>query len=355
MRLPFFIDIIFMTIHHNISLKPHNTFGLNTSAEAFAIATTLDDLHIGLSAARDFKRLLVLGGGSNILLTNNVEGLVLKIGLRGITVVHETPEMLDVECAAGEVWDDIVRYAVKQNWSGIENLSLIPGSVGAAPVQNIGAYGVELKDVLVSVQGIMRETGKLHRLSNAECNFGYRDSIFKRELKDKFIITSVVIRLQKNPRTENLRTNYGAIQLELTRMFPELPHDTYTVHHISEAVRHIRRSKLPNPAELGNAGSFFKNPEVSRDVYERIHADYPTMPAFMLDSGMVKIPAGWLIEQTGWKGRREGDAGIHTQQALVLVNYGTATGQDLIRVSELVRNDVQEKFGIHLETEVNIV
>jgi UDP-N-acetylmuramate dehydrogenase len=344
-----------MTIQHNISLKPHNTFGLDVSAKAFTTVTTLHDLREALLTARGFTRVVVIGGGSNLLLTGDVEGLVINIALKGIRIVREDASTLNVECAAGEVWDDVVRYCVGQNWGGIENLSLIPGSIGAAPVQNIGAYGVELQNVLVSVQGMMRDSGEVRTFTNAECRFGYRDSIFKRELKDKFVITSVVMRLRKNPRAEHLQTNYGAISQELARLFPQVPHESLTIYHVSEAVRHIRRSKLPDPAQLGNAGSFFKNPEVSKEVYERLHAEYPTMPVFMLGSGNVKIPAGWLIEQTGWKGRREGDAGMHAQQALVLVNYGMATGQDLVRLSERVREDVREKFGMILETEVNIL
>jgi UDP-N-acetylmuramate dehydrogenase len=344
-----------MTIEHNISLKPHNTFGLESRAKAFVRVTTLDELRAALVLGRDFKRVLVLGGGSNMLLTQDVDGLVIKIELRGMTIAHESSSMLDVECAAGEVWDEIVQKTVEQNWSGIENLSLIPGSIGASPVQNIGAYGVELKDVLVSVQGMMRDSGEMRTFTTHECAFGYRDSIFKSELRDRIVITSVTMRLRKNSTASDLNTSYGAIRDEIAVLRPTAKPDEYTVHDVSEAVRRIRRSKLPDPAVLGNAGSFFKNPEVSRDVYERVHAQFPTVPAFMLDSGLVKIPAGWLIEQAGWKGRRVGDAGMHTQQALVLVNYGNAAGQDLVRVAEQVRAAVQEKFGIRLETEVNIL
>jgi UDP-N-acetylmuramate dehydrogenase len=344
-----------MTIEHNISLKPHNTFGLDIRAMALVRVRTLEELRIALVMGRDFKRVLVLGGGSNMLLTQDIDGLVIKIELCGITITHETASNLDLECAAGEVWDDMVQKAVEQNWCGIENLSLIPGCIGAAPVQNIGAYGVELKDVLVSVQGMMRDSGEIRTFTQQECAFGYRDSIFKRELKDHIIITSVTMRLRKNPTAQDLNTSYGAIQQEIAAARPTATSDKYTLQDVSEAVRRIRQSKLPDPAVLGNAGSFFKNPEVLRDVYERIQTQFPAAPAFMLDSGLVKIPAGWLIEQCGWKGRRIGDAGMHTQQALVLVNYGNATGQDLVRVAGEVRASVQEKFGIRLETEVNIV
>lgn len=344
-----------MNIYHNYSLKPHNTFGLDVRAAAYLRVTTLAELREALRMGQDFTRVLVLGGGSNLLLMRDVEGLVIHIALQGKQIVQESISTLDVECAAGEVWDDIVQYAVEQNWCGIENLSLIPGSVGAAPVQNIGAYGVEIKDVLISVQGVMRDTGELRTLTKDECAFGYRDSVFKRDLKEKFVITSVTMRLRKNPTAADLTTSYGAIREELQRQKPDATPDAYTVADVSETVRHIRRSKLPNPAEIGNAGSFFKNPEISEEVYQRLHATFPQMPLFKQDSGRVKIPAAWLIEQCGWKGRREGDAGIHTQQALVLVNYGNATGQGLVRLSEEVRSSVEEKFGIRLETEVNIV
>jgi UDP-N-acetylmuramate dehydrogenase len=344
-----------MTIEHNISLKPHNTFGVDVRAKALVRVATLDDLRTALVAGHDFKRVLVLGGGSNLLLTHNVEGLVIKIELRGMEIVLQSLSTLDVECAAGEVWDDIVQKAVAQNWGGIENLSLIPGSIGAAPVQNIGAYGVELKDVLVSVQGMMRDTGEMRTITRQECAFGYRDSIFKRELHDKFVITSVTMRLCKNPTAADLNTQYGAIQQEIVSVRQNATPQNYTLNEVSEAVRRIRASKLPSPALLGNAGSFFKNPEVPYHVYERIHTQFPTAPVFMLDSGLVKIPAGWLIEQCGWKGKRVGDAGMHSRQALVLVNYGNATGQDLVRIADDVRASVQEKFGIRLETEVNIL
>lgn len=344
-----------MIIEQNISLKPYNTFGLDVRTTAFVRVTTLDELRSALLAGRDFKRILVLGGGSNVLLTQDIDGLVIKIELRGMTIINETASMLEVECAAGEVWDEVVQKAVKQNWCGIENLSLIPGSVGAAPVQNIGAYGVELKDILVSVQGMMRDSGKMRTLTTQECAFGYRDSIFKRELRDIFIITSVTMHLRKNPTHTDLNTSYGAIEQEIARMRPTAMPDEYTLQDVSEAVRHIRRSKLPDPAVLGNAGSFFKNPEVLPEVYERIRVEFPAAPVFMMDSGLIKIPAGWLVEQCAWKGKRVGDAGMHAQQALVLVNYGNATGLDLVRVADEVRAAVQAKFGIELATEVNIM
>ncbi len=344
-----------MTILRNYSLKPHNTFGLDVRAAAYLRVTTLEELREALRIGQDFTRVLVLGGGSNLLLTGDVEGLVIHIAIKGKNIVQETVSTLDIECAAGEVWDDIVRYVVEQNWSGIENLSLIPGSVGAAPVQNIGAYGVELKNVLVSVQGVMGDTNEIRVFTNEECAMGFRDSIFKRNLKENFVITSVTMRLRKNPTADNLNTTYGAIREELQRLKPDVMPDAYTIADVSEAVRHIRRSKLPNPTEIGNAGSFFKNPEVSEEMYQRLQAEFPQMPVFKQDSGRVKIPAGWLIEQCGWKGRREGDAGMHTQQALVLVNYGAATGKDLVRLSEKVRSSVEEKFGLRLETEVNIL
>lgn len=297
-----------------------------------------------------------------------------KNDLRGLRVVDETPEFVTLEASAGEVWDDVVRHCTDRNWGGIENLAMIPGTIGAAPVQNIGAYGVELKDVLVSVQGLMRSeehSAKYAKyvettLHRDECGFGYRDSVFKRSLRaadGSFVVTSVTMRLRKNPSPTSLQTRYGAIEEELKPIAPS----ERTIADVSAAVRRIRSSKLPNPAELGNAGSFFKNPEIPRAEFERIsqriservrasnEGALPSFPASNGDPDFVKIPAGWLIEQCGWKGKRVGNTGAHAAQALVLVNYGAASGAEVHRLSQDIRASVLERFGVTIETEVNIL
>lgn len=342
-----------MNIQYDVSLKPYNTFGIDVLAHAFVSVTTHEELDNALFYVCGFERSLILGGGSNILLTQNFDGLVIHIALRGISVYSEDDEFVTIESGAGERWDDLVQYCVERNWGGIENLSLIPGTVGAAPVQNIGAYGVELQDTIVCVQGVMRQTGNKHIFTREQCRFGYRDSIFKRELRDQFIITSVRLRLRKNPRAEHLSVRYGAIVAELGQK----PLSECTIRDVSEAVRRIRRSKLPNPDELGNAGSFFKNPEVTHEVAERIKREFPAVPSFPVpkDASLVKLTAGWLIEQCGWKGRRIGSAGAYMQQALVLVNYGGATGSEVFVCAQAIQESVQERFGVWLEMEVNII
>jgi UDP-N-acetylmuramate dehydrogenase len=343
-----------MILEQSMSLQALNTFGLQARAQAYCRVENLEDIREALHLSRSYAQTLVLGGGSNILLTNDIAGLIVHVGLQGIRIVAENAATVDIEAAAGERWDDVVRYSIEQNWGGIENLSLIPGTVGAAPVQNIGAYGVELRDVLVSVQGVMRSTGESCSFTAAECSFGYRHSIFKTILRDKVVITSVVMRLVKHPTNNHLRTDYGAIRDELQRLFPNLAPSEHTIRHVSEAVRSIRRSKLPDPAQMGNAGSFFKNPEISAVHYEHIKTLYPTTPAYPLDSGLVKIPAGWLIEACGWKGKRVGNTGTHAAQALVLVNYGAATGKEIYDCALAIQASVKERFDIDLQAEVNI-
>jgi UDP-N-acetylmuramate dehydrogenase len=341
-----------MNLLYDVSLKPFNTFGVEATAQAFVRVSTLDALISALDHACAFDETLILGGGSNILCTRDIAGIVIHIGLKGIRVVEETETSVLVEAGAGELWDDLVRHTVEQNWCGIENLSLIPGTVGAAPVQNIGAYGAELQNALVSVQGLMRRTGEERTLTREECRFAYRDSIFKHELRDLFIVCSVRLRLQKNPPPERLKTSYGAIEQELAA----IPAHKRTVRDVSEAVRRIRRSKLPDPAVIGNAGSFFKNPEVPKAVFERIASVVANVPSFAAQqTDYMKIPAGWLIEQCGWKGRRVGNAGIHAQQALVIVNYGGASGAEIAALAREVQASVEYRFGIRLETEVNIL
>lgn len=347
-----------MNIQRNVSLKQYNTFGIDVQAFSFCTIASIEELQrIVVEEQKKFPSISILGGGSNILLTRDIHALVVRIGLKGIAVVREDEGTLDIEVRAGENWDTFVQHAVRHNWGGIENLSLIPGSVGAAPVQNIGAYGVELKNLILRVQGVMRSSGEIVSLSQEECGFGYRDSVFKRELRDAFIITSVVVRLRKQPSGASLQIQYGTLRQELERLFPAISSDLYTIHHVREAVCAIRRSKLPSPDMIGNAGSFFKNPEISLESYHRIKKTYPDVPSFPANTASVKIPAAWLIEKCGWKGKRlspTSDAAVHDKQALVLVNHGTATGKEILELSGQISLSVQERFGIGLETEVNI-
>lgn len=338
-----------MQITANTSLKPYNTFGIDASAKLFTAIHSVNDIH-ELLQHEEYKANthVILGGGSNILLTQNINGLVIKNELKGIEVVKETENDVLVKCAAGEVWHEFVMYCIDKGYAGIENLSLIPGNTGASPMQNIGAYGVEIKDTFFELEAIDLETGKLSIFSKQDCDFGYRESVFKRRYKDKFIITSVTFKLSKKPV---FHTEYGAIQQELDHMgISEL-----SIKAISQAVINIRSSKLPDPKKIGNSGSFFKNPEVTQATYERLKKEFPNLVAYPLDNNNYKLAAGWLIEQSGLKGYRAGDAGVHTLQALVLVNYGHATGKEIYNLSTKVLTTVNEKFGVMLEREVNII
>jgi len=331
----------------NVSLRPFNTFGIDVTAKAMAQVTTMDALQEVLEHHRRTKEeLLILGGGSNILFTRNVDGLVLVNELEGIDIVHENEESVIVKAGAGVVWHDLVIHCVAQGWGGIENLSLIPGKVGAGPMQNIGAYGVELREVFMELEAIHINSGERQVLSNADCRFGYRESVFKRDLRGQHVITSVTLRLSKQP---NLNTSYGAISQELEQMGVHQP----SVADVSRAVINIRRSKLPDPAELGNAGSFFKNPVVAEDVAQQLRYSHPDLPSYPADGG-VKLAAGWLIEKCGWKGKVVGNTGSHRDQALVLVNYGNATGQEIFQLSEKIMQSVRDTFGVELEREVNV-
>lgn len=291
--------------------------------------------------------LQALGGGSNVLLTGPVGGLVLLNRMKGITMLREDDRYVWLEVKGGEVWHELVVYTIERGWGGIENLALIPGTVGAAPIQNIGAYGVEVKEVIEEVRFYDLHEKQFRTFSNEECAFGYRDSVFKGKLKGSVFITSVVVRLSKQPV---FHTSYGAIEQELTAMGVQ----NMSVAAIAQAVIRIRSSKLPNPKEIGNAGSFFKNPTVDKQVYERLQASYPNMPHFVVSDTKVKIPAAWLIEQCGWKGYRKGDAGVHNKQALVLVNYGHANGHELWELSGQIVSSVADRFGIELEREVQV-
>lgn len=338
-----------MNILSNISLKSYNTFGIDASAKFFTSIHSLQDIQELLqSNLYKTNNHLILGGGSNLLITKNVDALVIKNDLKGIQIIKETPEFIFIKCAAGEIWHEFVQWTINNNYGGLENLSLIPGCTGASPMQNIGAYGVEIKDTFYELDAVHCKTGELKTFSKTECQFGYRESVFKRQLKNQFIITSVTFRLNKKPM---FNIEYGAIKQELDNMnVSEL-----SVKAISQAVINIRTSKLPNPKEIGNAGSFFKNPEVSDSVYENLKTNFPNIVAYRLDNSNYKLAAGWLIEQSGLKGYRSGDAGVHKLQALVLVNYGNATGNEIYDLSTHVLQIVKAKFGVDLEREVNII
>ncbi len=336
-----------MTIQHHISLKPYNSFGIDMPAKTFAPFHTENELKELLSARNPKEPLLVLGGGSNVLLTQPFDGWVLQNRIPGIKVCRENDDFVWVCAGAGENWHHFVTYCIAQGWAGVENLSLIPGCVGASPMQNIGAYGVEIKDVFETLEALHIEDKSAVTFAASDCAFGYRESVFKRSLKNQFIITSVTFRLHKKPV---YHTAYGAIQQELEAMgITEL-----SIKAISDAVIRIRKSKLPDPAVTGNAGSFFKNPEIENSLFSTLSQNYPDLPGYPAKEGYTKVPAGWLIEKAGWKGHREGDAGVHPKQALVLVNYGKATGQQIFDLSEKILQSIQNQFGIVLEREVNI-
>jgi UDP-N-acetylmuramate dehydrogenase len=336
-----------MQISQNFSLRPYTTFGIEAKARYFSTFTNDDEL-AELTTRHSSLHTFILGGGSNILLTKDFEGLVLKNEVKGIEVVHEDPEYVYVKAGAGENWHQFVLYCLSHNWAGIENLSLIPGNVGASPIQNIGAYGVELDDVFLSLEAFHLSDKKVHTFTKADCDFAYRDSIFKKKYKNEFAILSVTLQLKKHPV---FHTSYGAINEELEKMgVKEL-----SIKAISQAVINIRRSKLPDPAEIHNAGSFFKNPEVPIKKHEELRSKFPDLVSYPMSKMTVKLAAGWMIEQCGWKGYRKGDAGVHAKQALVLVNYGNATGKEIFDLSEQILQSVNKKFGVMLEREVNII
>lgn len=338
-----------MIIKENYSLKKLNTFGIDASAQYFTEFSSLDEVQELLSDAKySHLNKLVLGGGSNLLFTKDVEGIVLKNNLKGIELIKEDDQFYYVRAAAGEVWHELVMYCINSNYGGLENLSLIPGNVGASPMQNIGAYGVEIKDTFFELQALRLSDKSLHIFTNSDCKFGYRESIFKHELKNQFIIISVTFKLLKVPV---LNTKYGAIEKELEAMNIK----EVTIRDVSKAVCNIRSSKLPDPKVIGNAGSFFKNPEVSREKYESLKNIFPLIAGYDLENGNVKLAAGWLIEYCGWKGKSIGEAGVHKLQALVLVNYGNAKGSDILELSQKVMDSVKQKFNVELEREVNII
>jgi UDP-N-acetylmuramate dehydrogenase len=321
---------------------------MDVLARYFYAFSTVDQMQeIGASDTFKHYPVLVLGGGSNMLLSTNFEGLVIKNEIPGIELIAEDADHYFVKVGAGVDWHEFVLYCLEKNYAGVENLALIPGKVGASPMQNIGAYGVEMKDVFHSLEAINVDDLNLVTFYNSDCEFGYRESIFKNKCKNQFVITSVTFRLNKIPV---YKTAYGAIEDALQ----EMKVDTLSIQYIAQAVMRIRNSKLPNPNVIGNAGSFFKNPEIDTIQFESLKKYFPNINGYPTDSGKIKIAAGWLIEQSGWKGYRKGDAGCHDKQALVLVNHGNATGTEIFELSENIISSVHDKFGIFLHREVNI-
>ncbi|MFM2225154.1 MAG: UDP-N-acetylmuramate dehydrogenase [Bacteroidota bacterium] len=338
-----------LQINQNISLQKLNTFGIDVSSKYFVEVGSVNEI-IALTNDAIFQQneQLILGGGSNILFTKNFNGVVIKNNVKGIEVVEETNEHILVKAAAGEVWHQFVLFCIQNNYAGVENLSLIPGCVGASPMQNIGAYGVEIKDVFYSLEAYHLQEKMLVNFDVKDCEFGYRESVFKRKFKNQFIITSVTFKLNKNP---DFKISYGAIEQQLKAMkVKEL-----SIKAISDAVISIRSSKLPNPIEIGNAGSFFKNPEISSAKYNVLKAKFENIVAYDVANGNKKLAAGWLIEQCGWKGKTIGNCGVHKNQALVLVNFGAAKGEEIFNLSTEIIQSVNEKFDIELEREVNII
>ena len=342
-----------MNIQQNISLKPYNTFGIDVSASRFVSVDNLDKLQKILTQEKD---VFLLSGGSNMLLTKDIDKLVIHINIKGISIHYENESEVELSVNAGEDWHEFVMWCISQNYGGIENLSLIPGNVGTSPIQNIGAYGVEVKDVITRVEGIDLNNAKKIQFSNKECDFGYRNSIFKNELKEKIVITSVRFKLTK--KNHHLNTNYGAIEKELAIRKISNP----TIKDISDIVINIRQAKLPDPKKIGNSGSFFKNPIINLKQFKKLQEKYPNIPFYKIPSSKkedaaynYKIPAGWLIETAGFKGKRYGDCGIHKNQALVLVNYDKASGTDIYILAKKIQETILSIFEITLDIEVNII
>ena len=337
-----------MNIKHNVSLKSYNTFGIDVVAKHFVTVSTLEELQEVL-ALQDYPEKFILGGGSNILLTKDVDALVILIRLKGISIISKTDDTVLVKANAGENWHEFVLWTLSHDFGGLENLSLIPGNVGTSPIQNIGAYGVELKDTFESCEALNLETKTITTFNKKECDFGYRNSIFKQHAKGQYIITSVTFKL--STKNHILNTNYGAIISELEGMQVTTP----TIQEVSKAIIAIRESKLPNPKEIGNSGSFFKNPVVDKSIYLQVLEQFPDVPSYPVSETHVKIPAGWLIEKAGFKGKRIENYGVHKNQALVLVNYGGASGYDILRLSEIIQKTISRIFNISIESEVNIL
>lgn len=336
-----------MQILDNISLKPYNTFGIDVKAKQFVSVKTIDDLIAVYSSEKDIEK-FILGGGSNMLLTKDMDKLVIHLDLKGKSIVSQTENHVFIEAKAGENWHDFVLWTLQQNFGGLENLSLIPGNVGSSPIQNIGAYGVELKDNFYTCEVLNLETLKTEIFTNQDCNFGYRNSIFKQSVKGKYIIINVTFKL--TTKNHVLHTNYGAISSQLEVMNVSKP----TIQKVSKAVIAIRNSKLPNPKEIGNSGSFFKNPIISKEAFIQLQQNFPDAPHYIISETEVKVPAGWLIETAGFKGKTFDNYGVHKKQALVLVNYDNAKGKDILELSKLIQHTIYRIFNISIETEVNI-
>lgn len=338
-----------MVIYQNISLKPYNTFGIDVKAEQFVEVKTVEEVQVLCTTFNLHERkTLVIGGGSNLLLTQDFQGMVIRMNLTGMDTIREDENHVWVKAMSGEPWHDFVMYCVNKNLGGLENLSLIPGCVGAAPMQNIGAYGVEIKDCFEELFAVEIESGKLVKFTNAECKFGYRESIFKHEAKNKYIIVAVTFKLNRNPK---LNTSYGAIGDTLKQKGITQP----SIKDVSNAVIEIRQSKLPDPKVLGNSGSFFKNPEISEARYLELKSSVPDIPGYPTQPGYIKVPAGWLIERCGWKGKVVGNVGSHKDQALVIVNYGGASGSEIYALAMAIQQSVLDHFGITITPEVNII
>jgi len=337
-----------MDIQHNFSLRKYNTFGIEAKARQFVAVHSTEELKTILQQHQSEPK-FILGGGSNMLLTQDIQALVIHVDLKGKKILKEDSDFVWVESQAGENWHEFVLWTIGHNLGGLENMSLIPGNVGTTPVQNIGAYGTEIKDTFVSCEAMNIATQQIKTFTKEECYFGYRESIFKHEAKNQYIITSVIFKLTK--RNHKINTSYGDITKELEKQGIVTP----TLKDVSNAVIAIRQSKLPDPKELGNSGSFFKNPIIPKEQYDKVQALHPEIPHYVVSETEVKVPAGWLIEKAGFKGKRFGDAGIHKNQALVLVNYGNATGQEILNVSKDIQATVFKEFGIAIEAEVNII
>lgn len=337
-----------MIIYDHFSLKNYNTFGIDATARYFVEVTTIEELQ-DILENNTYPRKILIGGGSNMLLTDYIDALFIHVNLKGKQIVSQDDNNVIVKVMAGENWHNMVMWAIDHDFGGLENMSLIPGNTGTAPIQNIGAYGVELKDCFVSCEAVRIEDQQLVTLSKEECQFGYRDSFFKNEGKDKYVITSVTFSFTK--KNHNINSGYGAIENQLLKKSISNP----TIKDISNAVIAIRQSKLPDPKELGNSGSFFKNPIVTKEIFTRFSTTYPEAPFYKVSDDCFKIPAGWLIEQCGFKGKRFGDAGVHKNQALVLVNYDSATGKDILDLAAKIIKEVKRKFEIEISPEVNLI
>lgn len=337
-----------MEIQQDISLKDYNTFGIDAKAKFFIEINSTNDLREALQL-NGYPKIFVISGGSNMLITKDIDALVLYINIKGIEISTQDDDTITLKIMAGENWHELVLWTLKKGYGGLENMSLIPGNIGTAPIQNIGAYGVELKDTFVCCEAMRIDDQAIKSFNKKDCKFGYRDSYFKNEGKGKYIIVSVTLQLTK--RNHRINRSYGAIESELNKKDIDRP----TIIDISNAVISIRKSKLPDPAKLGNSGSFFKNPVINQTKFDTFTKDYPDAPYYKVSSNAYKIPAGWLIEQCGFKGKRFGDAGVHEHQALVLVNHGRATGMEILNLAQKIIESVRDKFVITIHPEVNII